>query len=95
MLVTGPSVRRPTDTLVQRRLLGNFSDQFDRGRVETCLLLFVCQILLSIAAAMREAVAMNGEWKRSDGRMAPSNRALLDSTPIFAAIFALAKKAPA
>jgi len=58
MLVTGPSVRRPTDTLVQRRLLGNFSDQFDRGRVETCLLLFFGQILFRLGtAAMREAAA--------------------------------------
>ena len=44
--------------LVQRRLLGNFSDQFDRGRVETCLLLLFGQILLRIVrGAIREPVA--------------------------------------
>jgi hypothetical protein len=45
-------------SLVQWPLLRNFSDQFDRGRVETCLLLFFGQILLWVlTAATREFVA--------------------------------------
>ena len=44
--------------LVQWPLLRNFSDQLNRGRVETCLLLFFGQILLRVlTAATRELVA--------------------------------------
>src|SRR5215467_1665645 len=57
MLVTA-RLRRPTHTLVQRRLLANFSDQFDRGGVETCLLLLFGQIFLRVVRApMRKRVA--------------------------------------
>jgi hypothetical protein len=42
-------------SLIQRPLLRNFSDQLNRGRVETCLLLFFGQILLGVlTAATRE-----------------------------------------
>jgi hypothetical protein len=57
-VVIGMSGGSPTQTLVQRPLLGNFSDQFDRGRFETCLLLFFGQMLLRVlTAAMRELLA--------------------------------------
>jgi hypothetical protein len=39
--------------LAQRPLLGNFSDQFDRGRVETCLVLLLSQMLLRVFAGAR------------------------------------------
>jgi nitrate/nitrite transporter NarK len=55
---TALSTAGPMHTSVQRPLLGNFSDQFGRGRVETCFLLFFCQILLRVlTAAMRELLA--------------------------------------
>src|SRR6266516_3005473 len=45
-------------SLVQWPLLRNFSDQLNRGRVETCLLLFFGQILLRVlTGATRELVA--------------------------------------